>query len=265
MHLEVNQMPKVKLEQALHRVLSNGDKAFVPYIMAGDGGLDQLNEQIAFLETCGATAIEVGIPFSDPVADGPTIQEAGIRALQQHVTLANVLKTLREAKDIRQVPIVIMTYINPVFAFGIESFVQQCRDSGIDGLIIPDLPLEEEEWITPALRQYEIALIRLAALTSTPDRIKEIIKRTEGFLYAVTVTGTTGERTEFKENVASYLQALQEQSNVPVLAGFGISSPEQVKQLSENCDGVVVGSQIVKLLLKNDRAAIQRLISAAKQ
>ncbi|CQR46079.1 Tryptophan synthase alpha chain [Paraliobacillus sp. PM-2] len=258
-------MPKGKLDHAFHQVLQKGDKAFVPYIMAGDGGLDQLNEQISFLEACGATAVEVGIPFSDPVADGPTIQKAGIRALKNHVTLEKVLDTLREAKPKRNIPIVVMSYINPIYAMGVKRFAAYCEQAGIDGLIIPDLPLEEEDIITKQLAIFQIALIRLAALTSTDHRMQEIINRTEGFLYAVTVTGTTGERAQFKENLAAHLKMLQEKSAVPVLAGFGVSTPEQVKELAVNCDGVIVGSRIVDLLHDKNYDAIQELIAAARQ
>ncbi len=257
-------MPKAKLDQAFERVLTNGDKAFVPYIMAGDGGLEQLNKQIEFLASCGATAIEVGIPFSDPVADGPTIQAAGIRAMKNGVTLASVLSTLQQAKNSRDIPIVVMTYINPIYAMGIDMFVEQCSHAGIDGLIIPDLPLEEEGLLTNQLANHAIALIRLAALTSTPERISEITKRTEGFLYAVTVTGTTGARATFKTDLDQHLKALKEQCAVPVLAGFGVSTAEHVKQLTTHCDGVVVGSRIVDLLHQEEYEQIRALVAAAK-
>ncbi|SFM18893.1 tryptophan synthase, alpha chain [Gracilibacillus orientalis] len=256
-------MGKEKIDQAFNVVLERGDKAFVPYIMAGDGGLDKLDEQLAFLEEAGATVVELGIAFSDPVADGPTIQEAGLRALANGVSLSAVLEKLKESKDDRNIPIVLMTYINPIHTYGVDSFAKTCEEAGVDGLIIPDLPLEEEGIIVPALQKNEIALIRLAALTSTDERLAEIGKRTEGFLYAVTVTGTTGVRASFQENLGAHLQALREKSNVPVLAGFGVSSPEHVHSLTEHCDGVVVGSKIVDSLYKDDRDAIRELIASA--
>src|SRR5699024_7692722 len=213
--------------------------------MAGDGGLDKLDEQLTFLEKAGVTAVELGIAFSDPVADGPTIQEAGIRALKDGVSLRGVLETLKKSKSDRNIPIVLMTYMNPINAYGIEAFAKDCVASGVDGLIIPDLPLEEEDLLVATLQKYEIALIRLAALTSTEDRLTEIAKRTEGFLYAVTVTGTTGTRSSFQENLGAHLASLQEKSAAPVLAGFGVSTPEHVRSLSEHCSGVIVGSKIV--------------------
>lgn len=258
-------MGKQKLDQAFADVLERGDKAFVPYIMAGDGGLDQLDEQLAFLEEAGATAVELGIAFSDPVADGPTIQEAGLRALEQGVSLRAVLEKLQETKDTRQLPIVLMTYINPIHAYGVEAFATACADAGVDGLIIPDLPLEEEDMIVPALQENTIALIRLAALTSTKERLAEIANRTEGFLYAVTVTGTTGVRSAFQENLGEHLARLRKQSNAPVLAGFGVSTPEHVTSLTEHCDGVVVGSKIVDSLHKGDHEEIRALMAAAKK
>lgn len=257
-------MTKQHIDQAFRTVLERGDKAFVPYIMAGDGGLDNLQERLEFLEESGATVVELGIPFSDPVADGPTIQQAGLRALEQGVSLQDVLQELKKFKDKRTIPIVLMTYMNPIFIYGIEAFSAACEEAGVDGLIIPDLPLEEEGLITGHLEARSIALIRLAALTSNRERLEEIAKRTEGFLYAVTVMGTTGERVAFKENLAKHLQDLKELCDVPVLAGFGVSTPEHVKELTANCDGVVVGSKIVDLFHKKDEAQIKELIASAK-
>ncbi|KAB8137666.1 tryptophan synthase subunit alpha [Gracilibacillus oryzae] len=257
-------MGKEKLAAAFQAVKERGDKAFVPYIMAGDGGLDQLDEQLAFLEDAGATVVELGIAFSDPVADGPTIQEAGIRALAGGVSLRAVLEKLKEKKNERNIPIVLMTYINPIHAYGVKEFAATCVEAGVDGLIIPDLPLEEEGLVTDLLTENEVALIRLAALTSTADRLEEIAKRTEGFLYAVTVTGTTGERSSFKENLGEHLEKLRETCEVPVLAGFGVSTPEHVASLTEQCDGVVVGSRVVDLLHKGDRDTIRELIDSAR-
>lgn len=257
-------MGKQKLDAAFSAVLERGDKAFVPYIMAGDGGLDQLHEQLEFLQNAGATAVELGIAFSDPVADGPTIQEAGLRALADGVSLRGVLDTLKETKQERTLPIVLMTYMNPIHAIGMEEFAKYCDEAGVDGLIIPDLPIEEEDIITPSLKAYDIALIRLAALTSPEERIDEIAKRTEGFLYAVTVTGTTGVRSGFDENVGAYLSKLKEKCDVPVLAGFGVSTPEHVVNLTKHCDGVIVGSRIVDLLHKGDREPIKELIESAQ-
>lgn len=265
LRLEDKTMGKEKIDAAFSAVLNRGDKAFVPYIMAGDGGLENLQEQILFLAENGATVVELGIPFSDPVADGPVIQEAGIRSLENGTTLEAILTSLEGWKDTRDIPIVLMTYINLIYSFGIEKFAKRCEEVGVDGLIIPDLPLEEEELVTPTLVQFGIALIRLVAPTSPPQRIEQIAKRSEGFLYAVTVKGTTGVRSEYEEGVEAYLAGLKEYAEVPVLAGFGVSSPDQVSTMSEYCDGVIVGSKIVDALHQNDRETIVTLIAASKK
>ncbi|WP_339161531.1 tryptophan synthase subunit alpha [Siminovitchia sp. FSL H7-0308] len=257
-------MGKKRIDEALARVLERGDKAFVPYIMAGDGGLDNLHGQITFLEKCGATIVELGIPFSDPVADGPTIQEAGIRALASGTTMQAVLDVLKEGKADRHVPIVIMTYFNLIYSYGIEKFAQMCVEAGVDGLIIPDVPLEEEELVTPALSEHDIALIRLASPTSPRGRMAEIASRTEGFLYAVTVKGTTGARTDYEAGIADYLKTLKSFSATPVLAGFGVSNPEHVKELGEHCDGVIVGSKIVQLLADGKHEEIKTLVQSSR-
>lgn len=263
--LEVKSMGKAKIDTAFSKVLNQGDKAFVPYIMAGDGGLENLKEQILFLEKNGATVVELGIPFSDPVADGPVIQEAGLRSLGNGTTLAAILTSLEEWKDTREIPIVLMTYINLVYSFGVEKFAERCEEVGVDGLIIPDLPLEEEELVTPALGEFGIALIRLVSPTSPSHRIEQIAKRSEGFLYAVTVKGTTGVRSKYEEGVEAYLKGLKEYAEVPVLAGFGVSSPEQVRTMSDYCDGVIVGSKIVESLHQGDRETIVALMAASKK
>src|SRR5699024_3695802 len=185
--------------------------------MAGDGGLDALNEQISFLESCGVAAIELGVPFSDPVADGPTIQAAGERSLENGTTLTGVLDVLKQNKNERSVPIILMTYINPLFKYGIEKLAKDAAESGVSGIIIPDIPLEEESLLQPYLTAHEIAFIRLAAMTSPQERLIELAQRTEGFLYAVSVTGTTGARATHEDEVYNYLQHLKENCHTPVL------------------------------------------------
>lgn len=252
-------MSKQKLESYLQAQMNDGKNLFVPYIVAGDHGFDHLKETITFLEDCGVSAIELGIPFSDPVADGPTIQVAGKKALDQGVSLRAVLDFLAEFTE-RTVPIVLMTYVNPVFAYGIEAFAKRCEEVNVSGVIIPDVPMEEDSLVTTSLQQHNIAFIRLAALTSTEDRIEQITKQSEGFLYAVSVTGTTGARTNHEKRVFNYLHNLKEKSKVAVLAGFGVSTPEQAKELGHACDGVIVGSKIVDLIDQNDFDAIRQLI-----
>lgn len=257
-------MSKQQLEQRLCQQQATGQKAFIPYIVAGDDGFDSLKETILFLESCGVSAIELGIPFSDPVADGPIIQQAGQKALAQGITLEKVLLFLETFPE-RTVPIVLMTYINPIFAYGVEQFATRCREVNVSGVIIPDVPMEEEALLTGPLAANEIAFIRLAALTSTPERLTEIARRSEGFLYAVAVTGTTGERTSHDTTIHKYLKNLKDHSRVPVLAGFGISTAVQAQALQTSCDGVIVGSKIVDLLATGNKESIRTLIAESMQ
>ncbi|HYK71521.1 MAG TPA: tryptophan synthase subunit alpha [Pseudoneobacillus sp.] len=251
-----------RIEQQFSERISKGQKLFVPYIMAGDGGLEVLEERLTFLEQLGASAIEIGIPFSDPVADGPTIQKAGIRALQAGTTLMGVLEKLSKIRSTIQIPLVIMTYMNPILAYGIDRFVLDIKDAGVDGCIIPDLPIEEEEIIAPKLEANGIELIRLVTMVTPIDRIRKIAERGRGFLYTVTVKGITGARNVFDQTLLNFLEEVKEISNKPVVAGFGVSSPGQVRELSQHCDGVVVGSRIVDLFHEDDLDGIKEMIEA---
>ena len=219
-----------------------------PYIMAGDGGLETLLPTIEFLQQNGATMLEIGIPFSDPVADGPVIQAAGLRALASGVTLAGVLAELEQHKNRITIPLVIMCYANPITRFGIERFAQACATIGIKGVIIPDVPMEEETPFVQALRPLGIAFIRFITLTSTTERIKETLADAEGFIYAVTVKGTRGERASYEQDIFKLLQQVSAQSPVPVYAGFGISTKEHIANFLAVCDGVIIGSTIVQAL-----------------
>lgn len=257
-------MTKILLENAIRTCVEHGDKAFIPYIMAGDGGMAALKEQILFLQKAGVTAIELGIPFSDPVADGPVIQEAGERALLSGVTLRKVLKELTLFVDEVTVPLVIMTYLNPILSYGISEFVQDCGNSGIFGLIVPDLPIEESDLLREALVDSQIALIQLISLTSPVERIQKIMAVGEGFIYAVTVNGITGIRDGFGDELQVHLEGLKAVSPVPVLTGFGISTPEQVQSIGTFTDGVIVGSAIVDAFHREDLPAVAALVNASK-
>lgn len=253
------------LQQSIERVNTAGGKAFIPYIMAGDGGLQILKPTILRLQQLGVTAIEIGIPFTDPVADGPTIEQSGERALAAGATLRNVLETLRSFADELTIPLVAMTYLNPILAYGAENFARDAFSAGIRGVIVPDMPYEESEIIHPALKGTGIALIQLISLTSPIERIEKLAQASEGFIYAVTVNGITGARANFAENLAQHFAKLQAASSIPVLAGFGISTPAHVEQFSTYSDGVIVGSKIISCLQDNDWEAIEALVDATKQ
>lgn len=253
-----------QLKEAILSVTAQGDKAFVPYIMAGDGGLDKLQPTILKLQELGVTAIEVGIPFTDPVADGPTIERAGERALAKGTTLRKVIETLSSFADEITVPLVAMTYLNPILAYGVEQFPIDAHAAGIRGVIIPDMPFEESEIVQPALKDAEISLVQLVSLTSTPERIERLTKASEGFIYAITVNGITGARSSFASELEEHFKKVQSFSDIPVLAGFGISTPEHVKSFGAFCSGVIVGSKIVDSLANDDWATIEDLVKASK-
>ncbi|WP_447402471.1 tryptophan synthase subunit alpha [Lysinibacillus sp. fkY74-1] len=251
------------LQQAIAQTKIEGHKAFIPYIMAGDGGLETIKPTILKLQQLGVTAVEVGIPFTDPVADGPTIERAGERALAAGVTLRKVLQTLASFREEITVPLVIMTYFNPVIAYGLEAFAQACIAGGVKGIIVPDVPLEESGILREALNPYSIDVVQLVSLTSPPERIARIAAASQGFVYAVTVNGITGERFNFATNLEQHFAHLRQASPIPVLAGFGISTPEQVKSMGMLGDGVIVGSAIVTALHEGKMATVEALIAAS--
>lgn len=256
-------MSNNRIAEALKHVKEKGEKAFIPYIMAGDGGLSSLKEQLLFLEQNGATAVELGIPFSDPVADGPVIQAAGIRSLKSGTTLKKIIEEVTEIRKEVTIPLIFMGYSNSILAYGLQAFTEDCVTAGIDGCIIPDVPMEEEVLFAP-LKEAGIPLIRLVTLTSSKERMAEIVEDAQGFVYAVTVTGITGTRETFGSEVGAYLQQVKDLSPVPVLAGFGISTPEHVHNATKYCDGVIVGSKIVDSFENNKKQDIIDLIQASK-
>src|SRR5690625_5994151 len=189
------------LDKAFAETLATAETRFVPWIMAGDGGLDIFEEPLNVLQEASATAVELGVPFSDPVADGPTIQAAGQRALTNGTSLTTLFETLQAFKERRTLPVILMTYLDPIYTCGVEAFAQSCEQAGGSGIIIPDLPMEEENLVAGLLKQHAVSFIRLAALTSPEERLREIAAHTEGFLYAVSVKGTTGTRSTHENKV----------------------------------------------------------------
>lgn len=253
-------MTKKRIEEMFAKLKETDDKAFIAYIMAGDGGLDTLPYKIKTLVDAGVDLIEIGIPFSDPAADGPVIQKAGIRALEENVSLRQILKKLREIKDDIKVPYVLMTYYNPVFHYGLREFTKDAEASGVSGVIVPDVPLEEEPELKNELDAAGIAIIRLAALTTSDERLEHILDEAEGFIYAVTVNGVTGKRAGYSGEVFENLKRIKSKAGVPVCAGFGITSAEAAEALGEHCDGVIVGSEIVEMFHRSEEEKIKNLI-----
>ena len=229
-------------------------KAFIAFITCGDPDLATTAEAVRAAAANGADLIELGIPFSDPTAEGPVIQGANIRALKGGVTTDKIFAFVRELRRDVDVPMVFMTYANVVFSYGAEKFISACRDIGIDGLILPDLPFEEKEEFLPLCRQYGVDLISLIAPTSE-NRIAMIAKEAEGFLYIVSSLGVTGTRSEITTDLDSIVRVVRQNTDIPCAIGFGISTPEQAGKMARIADGVIVGSAIVKLLEKYGKEA----------
>ena len=229
-------------------------KAFIAFITCGDPDLETTAAAVREAVKNGASLIELGIPFSDPTAEGPVIQAASLRALQGGVTTDKIFDLVRELRKDVTVPLVFMTYANVVFSYGADRFLANCKEVGIDGLILPDVPYEEKEEFLESCRKYGVDLISLIAPTSE-DRIAMIADEAEGFLYIVSSLGVTGTRTEIKTDLASIMEVVRQSTDLPCAIGFGISTPEQAKKMSDLSDGVIVGSAIVKLLAKYGKDA----------
>jgi tryptophan synthase alpha chain len=236
------------MNKKIQKAFQNG-KAFIPFITAGDPSLEVTEQLVYEMEKAGADLIELGIPFSDPTAEGPVIQAANIRALSGGVTTDKVFEIVERIRKKSQVPLVFMTYANVVFSYGIERFVKRSAEVGMDGLILPDIPYEEKEEFDEVCRKYGLDLISLIAPTSH-DRIRMVAKEAQGFVYCVSSLGVTGTRSEITTDVDAMVKLVKEVSDIPVAVGFGISNPETAKKMAEVSDGAIVGSAIVKLCAK---------------
>ena len=237
----------------IRKAFENG-KAFIPFITCGDPDLETTAAAVKAAVENGADIIELGIPFSDPTAEGPVIQSANLRALSGGITTDQIFAFVKELRRDVKVPMVFMTYANVVFSYGAERFISTCKDLEIDGLILPDLPFEEKEEFHPLCKRYGVELVSLIAPTSG-NRIAMIAKEAEGFLYVVSSLGVTGMRSEIKTDLASIVQVVRENTSIPCAIGFGISTPEQAKKMADISDGAIVGSAIIKLLEKHGKDA----------
>ena len=224
-------------------------KAFIPFITCGDPDLETTGKIVREVVKNGASLVELGIPFSDPTAEGPVIQGANLRALNGGVTTDKIFEFVKELRKDITVPMVFMTYANVVFSYGSERFIKTCSEIGIDGIILPDLPYEEKEEFLPECHKYGVDLISLIAPTSK-DRVAMIAKEAEGFIYLVSSLGVTGTRTEINTDLDSIVKIIRENTNVPCAIGFGISTPEQAKKMAAVSDGAIVGSAIIKIMEK---------------
>ena len=229
-------------------------KAFIPFITCGDPNLETTAAAVRAAVENGADLVELGIPFSDPTAEGVVIQEANVRALKGGVTTDKIFDMVKNLRGDVKVPFVFMTYANVVFSYGAEKFISTCKEIGIDGLILPDVPFEEKEEFLPLCRKYGVDLISMIAPTSE-DRIAKIAREAVGFVYIVSSLGVTGVRSEIKTDLTSIVAAVRANTKIPCAIGFGISTPAQAKQMAKISDGAIVGSAIIKILAKHGENA----------
>ncbi len=225
-----------------------GHKALIPYITVGYPNLDTTCKAVILLEENGADIIELGVPFSDPLADGATIQDASYQALKNGITPEICLQTVRQLREQTDIPLVFMTYFNPILNYGLDKFCQDCVSSGVDGAIVPDLPPEEGSALECAAEEGGLDLIYLLSPNSTRQRIQTVVQKSRGFVYLVSVTGVTGARTVLPPGLEAFIQRVRSLTQKPLCVGFGISAPEQAGQISEIADGVIVGSKLIQLM-----------------
>jgi len=249
-----------KIEEVFKKLKEEGKKAFIPYIMAGDPCLEKTEEVLKLLQNCGADICELGVPFTDPLADGPIIQAASDRALKKGITLEIVLERVKKIKDTIYIPIVLMTYFNPVFKFGIKKFIYEAKNSGIDGVIIPDLPPDEAKDIIDIARKVSLATIFLIAPTSTDERIKLISSCSTGFIYYVSLTGITGANLNLTKQLKDMIKKVRSFTEKPIAVGFGVKTPQQAKVVAEIADGVIIGSEIVKRIQQGSEGLKEYLL-----
>ena len=250
-----------KIDEKFNELKNNNKLALMPFIIAGDPNIEKTSEILLKLQEKGADLIELGIPYSDPLADGPVIQLSASRALNSGTTPKKVIQLLESLKGKLNIPIILFTYFNPLLRFGFEEFCEMASKAGVSGLIIPDLPLEETYKFSKIVGNYSMDLILLVAPTTPFERMKIISNKTKGFTYLVSVTGVTGERNEMEKRVETLITKLKEISSNPVAVGFGISSPEHVNKVSQwGADGVIVGSAFVKRIAScNEEEGVNHL------
>jgi len=252
---------KSRISRKFQTLRKEQKKAFIPYIMAGDPDIQRTRELVKILEDCGADIIELGVPFSDPLADGPTIQAAAQRALDNGTTLHTVIDLVSSLRNATQIPIILMTYYNPVFKYGDERFVEDASSAGVDGIIVPDLPPDEAEGLMQLSRKKPFDTIFLLAPTSTEERIQKVCHASRGFIYYVSITGITGTKLSLDPSIGSHIAHIRSVSDTPIAVGFGISTPEEASMVARFADGVIVGSAIVKRIKDTDEDLKQYLRS----
>jgi tryptophan synthase alpha chain len=246
----------------IHSAFKNG-KAFIAFLTGGDPSIAVSKELIGTMEKAGADLIEIGIPFSDPIAEGPVISEANIRALKAGATVEKLFALMEEVRLTVRIPLVFLTYLNPVFHYGYDAFFARCGKCGVNGIIIPDLPYEESAEVKVHAAQHGVDVISLIAPTSEA-RIKEIARNAEGFIYLVSSMGVTGIRNEIKMDLSAMVGAVREATHTPIAVGFGVHTPDQAREITKLADGVIVGSAIVKIIAEHGENACRPVYEYVK-
>jgi tryptophan synthase alpha chain len=253
-----------RISEAFNALKERGEKGLITYLMGGDPGLEQTGRLILAMAQAGADLVEVGIPFSDPLADGPVIQAAANRALAAGTTVDGILETVGEVCKQTDVPLVLMTYYNPVLQYGLDAFCRRAAEKGVAGLIVPDLPHEESGPLKQHTDFYGLDLIPLVAPTSTPGRVAAICAQARGFIYCVSVTGVTGMRETIETDLQALTDLVRRHTDLPVAIGFGVSGPGSAARVAPFCDAVVVGSAIVRLIAEGAYGEVERLTASLK-
>lgn len=256
-----------RISKTFSDIKTDGKKAFIAFITGGDPDIETTENLVVAMAESGVDIIEIGIPFSDPIAEGIVIQKADERALANGCTIDKLFQMVKRVRTKTNIPLLFMTYINPIFAYGKERFIEKCADCGIDGIIVPDLPFEEKDELADECKKYGVTHIFMIAPTSK-ERIEMIAKNAEGFLYCVSSLGVTGVRKIINGNIAETVSQVRKISPVPCVIGFGISTPEQARNMSEISDGIIIGSAIVNLVAEYGRESIEpvkRFITSIKE
>ncbi len=241
-----------RIPKVFEGLRKKGRKAFIPFITCGFPDLDGTLKLFDVLDSCGADIIEIGIPFSDPLADGPVIQRTSKIALEAGINTDTVFETVRTIRKTSSTPVVFLVYFNSIYAYGVERFLSNAEEAGVDGMIIPDLPLEEFNKYRTLFDRSTIDNIMIASLTSGRERLADIAAAGKGFIYCVSLKGVTGIRNEISDEVSDFLETLRSVTDLPLALGFGLSTAEQVKQVKDKCDGIIMGSKILDMILNAD-------------
>ncbi|MDD3224860.1 MAG: tryptophan synthase subunit alpha [Clostridium sp.] len=234
-----------RIEMKFKELKEKNEKAMIPFITAGDPDFKTTEKLVYAMEESGADIIELGIPYSDPIADGPVIQTSSLRSLKNGTKISKIMDEVKKIRKNTEIPLVYLVYYNCIFKYGMKKFIGDCKTAGVDGIIIPDLPIEEREDILKIADNYEVALIPLIAPTSK-ERIKKIVTHARGFVYCVSTTGVTGTRSSINTNMEEYMDTVSKYSKIPKAIGFGISNAKMAEELKKYCDGIIIGSAIVK-------------------